>query len=436
MHPVGPGLLIVTALIAMVVVHEAGHFLAARRVGIRASKFYIFFPPAIFKRTRGDVEYGIGALPLGGFVKLPGMFKPSPRDVEWRLERRIEALLAEVDDAQRRTSMQAALGRVGESRDVERLPGALESLRAEVAAVDVPEAAGREAVVLTRTRAKLLTQIDNHLEDLHPQAYWRASLWRRMTVILAGPVVNLVMGLLLFLTLFTVAAPTGQEMGPVTVGTISKDSPIEDAGVREGDRVISWNGTRMTGLSVQKWQDLITDTRGNPVTAVVERGGDQRTVQLQPRTFKGSEGRKLVGVVFDPTITLTRGRQSLGKAAGDTWQQLRALTVGNLRGLARVVTAEGRKDLQSVVGIVDFADEISAQGLLLEYMAGISIVLAIFNLLPLLPLDGGHLFFGMLEFFRRGRALPQAAFERYSMLGLGLVLVLFFFGLRNDLGFS
>ena len=73
-----PYVIAVLGLILLVVLHELGHFLAARAVGIRATKFYVFFPPALFKRKVGDVEYGIGAIPAGGFVKLPGMFEPVP----------------------------------------------------------------------------------------------------------------------------------------------------------------------------------------------------------------------------------------------------------------------------------------------------------------------------------------------------------------------
>ena len=75
-------LVAILGLLGLVFVHELGHFLAAKSVGARATKFYVGFPPAIWKTTRKGIEYGIGAVPLGGFVKIPGMHRPAPVDVD------------------------------------------------------------------------------------------------------------------------------------------------------------------------------------------------------------------------------------------------------------------------------------------------------------------------------------------------------------------
>jgi regulator of sigma E protease len=94
--------------------------------------------------------------------------------------------------------------------------------------------------------------------------------------------------------------------------------------------------------------------------------------------------------------------------------------------------SEVREDVGSVVGIVQVAGDVDRAGMMIRYIAIISLVLAVMNLLPLLPLDGGHLLFGILEAIRR-RPMPRAAFERYSFVGLAFVLVLFFIGLDNDI---
>jgi regulator of sigma E protease len=92
------------------------------------------------------------------------------------------------------------------------------------------------------------------------------------------------------------------------------------------------------------------------------------------------------------------------------------------------------REVSSVVGIVKIAPKYEREGVLIHYIAVISLAIAIYNLLPLLPLDGGHLLFGFVEWLRRGRPAPRDVFERMSMVGLALMLSLFFVGLRNVVG--
>jgi regulator of sigma E protease len=170
---------------------------------------------------------------------------------------------------------------------------------------------------------------------------------------------------------------------------------------------------------------------GNRITktiapAELKDGEDPRIGVLLPRP--GSSNSIEVDVV---------GYERPGIAAGstDAIREMRAITWGNLTGLSRVVfDSKAREQVGSVVGIVQVADEVSRAGQMLRYVGIISLILAVMNLLPLLPLDGGHLLFGFLEAIRKGRPMPKVAFERYSALGLGLVLVLFMIGLNNDLG--
>src|SRR5678815_2506829 len=79
-------LVAVLGLAFLVLIHEAGHFFAARSLGMRPRRFYLGFPPAVAKVNRGGIEYGIGAIPLGGYVKIPGMHRPAPSDLDFRLQ--------------------------------------------------------------------------------------------------------------------------------------------------------------------------------------------------------------------------------------------------------------------------------------------------------------------------------------------------------------
>src|SRR5690242_2738643 len=113
----------ILGLAFLILIHEAGHFFAARAVGMRPRKFYLGFPPALVKRVRGGVEYGIGAIPLGGYVKIPGMHKPSPGDLRSSLkEEQQDELAVELD----------VLDDALERRDDEGARAALESLRPEL----------------------------------------------------------------------------------------------------------------------------------------------------------------------------------------------------------------------------------------------------------------------------------------------------------------
>jgi regulator of sigma E protease len=81
----------ILGLAFLILIHEAGHFFTALAVGMRPRKFYIGFPPALVKVRRRDIEYGIGTIPLGGYVKIPGMHRPAARDLDFRLQRAISA---------------------------------------------------------------------------------------------------------------------------------------------------------------------------------------------------------------------------------------------------------------------------------------------------------------------------------------------------------
>ena len=120
--------------------------------------------------------------------------------------------------------------------------------------------------------------------------------------------------------------------------------------------------------------------------------------------------------------------------AREAWQQTVRITGGMLTGLGSLVTRpEAREDVRSIVGIVDEAPEVQDAGRMWFYLAFLSLAIAIFNLLPLLPLDGGHLAFGIVEAVRR-RPVPRVAYEQASIVGLGIIGVLFYIGLTNDLG--
>ena len=127
-------------------------------------------------------------------------------------------------------------------------------------------------------------------------------------------------------------------------------------------------------------------------------------------------------------------RRGAGEASWIAVRVLGGTSHQVVTGLGRILNPDNLDEVSSVVGIVKVAPAWAKAGNLVGYLGILSLAIAIYNLLPLLPLDGGHVAFGLLERIRRGRPLPRVAFERYSMVGLLLMLSLFFVGLGNDLG--
>jgi regulator of sigma E protease len=387
----------------LILIHEAGHFFVARGVGMNPRKFYLGFPPAIAKTKRNGIEYGIGAIPLGGYVKIPGMHRPAAGDLDMHFGRAVEeepTLARPVGD----------LRRALEESDYDAGRTALERVREALEPVSLSPVAERSA-------ERGLTEIG---DSLAPDAYWRARTWKRVAVIFAGPAANLVLAIVIFAALFMALDPTYRlgfelrgttEQVTATVNDVLPNSPAKWAGVQAEDRIVAIDGRSVNGDTIRP---TIQASNGDPLTLTVERDG--RLVRLTPvRPEKSEEFGPLaaIGESFRVTGEVT---QEIGRSVG------------------RLVTGDGR-DVSSPVGIVQGSSEAVEQGTdtYLWVLGLISLSLALLNLLPLLPLDGGHIVFSLIEGIR-GRAVAREVYERVSMVGIALVLLLFFVGLNNDIG--
>jgi len=205
----------------LILIHEAGHFFVARAVGMNPRKFYIGFPPALAKTTRNGIEYGIGAIPLGGYVKIPGMHRPAAGDLDVHFGRAV--------------AEQPSLGL------------AVEELRRRLAAEDhvhSREAVAKLAAELERAELSPLAQkaaergVGDVDDALGPDAYWRAKTWKRVAVIFAGPGANLLIAVVLFAALFMAGGGSATQ----TVDQIVADSPAASADLRPGDRIVAIEG--------------------------------------------------------------------------------------------------------------------------------------------------------------------------------------------------
>jgi regulator of sigma E protease len=389
-------LIAVFGLAFLILVHEAGHFFTARAVGMRPRRFYVGFPPALVKTTRNGIEYGIGAIPLGGYVKIPGMHRPAPADVDVHFGR----------------ALQRAPELVG---PVQRLKRAL--------AVEDDDAARAALAELERSENGAGEAFERGVREigdgLAPDAYWRQRTWKRVAVIVAGPLTNLALAIVLFSALFLVGGGKATRI----VGQVLPGKPAAAMGLRPGDEVLSVNRHPVTPTDIAA---EISGSKGKPVTVVVRRGN--RSVTLGPTRPQQIDGAYRLGFV------LSGEKLGVGESVWESLRLTGVVTKEIGKSLVRLAHGQGRKDIASPVGIGQTLNTAQKEGAqtYLWVLGLISLSLALMNLLPLLPLDGGHVAFSLVEGIR-GRAVAREVYERVSAIGIVLVVLLFFIGISNDI---
>ncbi len=399
-------LIAIGGLAFLVLIHEAGHFAVALAVGMRPRKFYVFFPPPLVRTVRNGIEYGIGTIPLGGYVKIPGMHRPAARDLDSALGRAME-------EAPWLTRSEAPVRDALDRDDYDAARAALPALRAAVERAGLSEAAGKSA-------DKGLTDVEDALSG---DAYWRAPAWKRIAVIAAGPAANLVFCVAMLAVVFSLGVVAGATR---TVSEVLPATPAAAAGLRQGDVIVAIDGVATDRF--QAISDAIRASEGRPIIITVLRDGSELT--LGPIEAEELDGRYRIGFVPTPFERSYPPGEAIAKAFEQTGEV--AVAIG--KALGGIVTGSTRGEVSSAVGIVDQSSQVVEAGFryYLGVLALISLSLALLNLLPLLPLDGGHIAFSIAEKVR-GRAIPREAYERASMIGIALVLLLFFIGLSNDI---
>jgi membrane-associated protease RseP (regulator of RpoE activity) len=423
-------LIFVVVLLASIALHEVGHMVPAKRFGVRVSHYMVGFGPTLWSRTKGETEYGLKAIPLGGFVRLVGMYPP--------------------DEAVGNPPARTWLGRL---------------------ARDARQASAEE-----------IRPGEDH------RAFYRLSTPKKLVVMLGGPVMNLVIAfVLLAIALAGFGAPTGSSttLQAVYQCVLPVDAPADRtctdadtaapgaaAGLQPGDTVVAYDGT-----PVESWAqltDLIRATGDQAVPVVVERDGEQVDLTVTPvvadRPVFDADGEPVLGADGRPTTepvgflgvqpTIALEPVSVlsvpGVVAERTWQTVEVVATLPARVVDLVQSTFGTetRDVNSIVGIVGigrFAGEIGAYdgggavGLQikvvswLEMLAMLNVALFVFNLIPLPPLDGGHVATALWEGARRQaarlRGLPRpgpsdsarlvpVAYAVFVLLGaVGLLLV-------------
>ena len=392
----------------LILIHEAGHFFTALAVGMRPRRFYVGFPPALVKTKRNGVEYGLGAIPLGGYVKIPGMHRPAPSDLDVHFGSALyEApqLLQPIE----RVKRPLAQSEFGSAR------AALQDLEAALAETQLSPSARRQA-------NRGLSELDDALGG---DAYWRQRTWRKLAVIAAGPLTNLVFAILLLAVVYMVGIPSASSR---RVDSVDSNTPAARIGLKSGDTIYAVNQMLMHSFS--DVQMAIRRSGGRPLAVTVIRNGRQVTLPAAKPILRS--GVYLLG--FRPAVIRYKHYgplPALRLASSDAW----VVTKTMANWLTHITSQQNRKQISTPVGIVRTSSEAAHTGYrdYFAILALISLSLALLNLLPLLPLDGGHIMFSLVEGVR-GKAVGRAVYERVSMVGIALILFIYVIGLSNDVG--
>ena len=404
----------ILGLLLLVFLHELGHFVAAKRTGMRALRFFVGFPPALVSRRFGDTEYGLGIIPLGGFVKIPGMLRPEPSDL-WAID----------DMLDRRESLSSEdASAIGIARDeIARLIAAGDIDRAAERATALRERVDQVEGLTERDRRRADKCLSRLIESSDPRGYWRSRPRHRLIVIAAGPLTNIVVAYLVLVVLAATGMPQPLKAIPVVAG-IERGFPAQKAGLRTGDRIVSVDGRPVRGFD--QLREVIGSSGGRPLHIVVQRGNSR--VELPAVSARRDQGRYVIG--FIPGSKATTSSVAVWRAPVEGADQVWRMISGTFTG----IQSQGASSVSSPVGIVRVSADAADTGApyYLWLLAYISLSLGILNLLPFLPLDGGHILLLAVE-RARGRMLSRATFERVSAFGIALVLLLFLFGLHNDL---
>jgi regulator of sigma E protease len=275
--------------------------------------------------------------------------------------------------------------------------------------------------------------------EVVPRAYLNQPVWKRIVVILAGPMVNIVLAfLILFVLSFGVQDPTA-----IQVGSIEEETPAART-LQEGDRFVAVNGVRVNpdniGASAERIVNEVdaSDCRNpqaptcKPVTIVVERDGQEVELQVTP-FYDAERKRERLGFSFAEGGYVDAGFNA-PEAAEYSLDFMWFVSTRTVDVIVNIFDPEKRKEISGVVGSYETTRQSIDLGAREAFtlLAVISLSLGLINLFPFLPLDGGHIFWAIVEKVR-GKPVTLRVMERAGVVGFMLVILLFLVGLSNDI---
>ncbi|MFZ4116917.1 MAG: M50 family metallopeptidase [Rhodoluna sp.] len=398
-------LFLLLGLAVSIALHEIGHLLPAKKFGVKVTKYMVGFGPTLFSRKRGDTEYGIKAIPLGGYIQMVGMLPPSQSSTAHKnLWQRITA-------------------------------GAQPTGQIEIA----PEDQGK--------------------------TFYELAPWKKLIIMFGGPFANLLIALVLALVLFSgfgtyertsivrdIVSCVPSDANPNCAET-TPASPSSKAGLLAGDKIISFDGQPVT-----RWADVeakLTQSVGRTVQLVIERAGVQQTLSIDPVLMTlGGSSRPYLGVYLEterfqqtPLVAINQ----LGSMMAATGAMIVQLPLQAGQALSELAPGSPRSQegAISIIGLGQYSGQIASDADIsfedkmlsqLALLMSLNVALFVFNMVPLVPLDGGHIAGAVYELVKRGiwrirgkkwerpvdtgQMMPVAYFVAVLLIVLTIVLVL------------
>ena len=391
---------VVVVFVVMVMIHELGHFLVAKRAGVLVYRFAIGFGPKLFSFKKGETEYSLRLFPIGGYVMLAGEI---PQDTYFKIG---EPIAVRVDEKQQVTL-------IGEIEDVRNasLIGklhAIDTLRDFTVSIATDDqihafAFSKDAFLATGKDPIALAPPDRQMNQ--------KSIPVRMAIAFAGPLMNFILAIILFAI---VLLSLGTLSSPPALASIEAGTPAAFAGLQPGDVLVA-----IDHKPVSSWDSLVTIIQSHanvPLVLTVDRHQALKTITLIPR--KRADGTGFIGVT--PKLD-----HSIGTALEDSVVQTAQYTsmITNAFGMMLTHSSTFVKDGAGPVKIVQVIGQQAAQGILqlINLTAILSLNLAILNLVPIPPLDGSRILLLLIEWIRRRPIDPK---KEYIVNAVGFLLVI------------
>ncbi len=409
----------IVVLLVLVVVHEAGHFIAARAFHVRVTEFMIGLPgPNIGFKWRGT-KFGVTAVPLGGYNRITGM-EAGPEDPN------LGRVLAYVYRQGAADAEHVALGcglSADEAEDALAVLDEWGSINAPGRDNKTDKYAAPETGGFSLGQPREVPDEKALLDSERAQTYRGLKLWQRLVVLFAGPLMNVALAVVLLLVLF---CGVGVSVASTTISGVTANGPAAAAGMQAGDTIVELDGAKIddwAGLT----EKLSSLSAGSEVQLAYERGGvrEETSVALADN----GQGKAQLGVMAGTS----QKRVGPVEALQASWDYL-VLTVGSYASLFNPATAgETLSQSSSVVGIAAVTKQAADTSLvsLLYIIAIISMSLGIVNLVPLPPLDGGKIVVELVQKVIR-REIGARVISTITTVVIIALLVLFVFLVRQD----